>query len=88
MTEDHARRLFESNKATLKAFKINMNVVVHPQPAALNNKVYGAIVGFELNSVGEVILVIRQALYEAVHESQQIFKLHPSNGMNVIEVLS
>jgi hypothetical protein len=78
-----AHALFESNKATMGHFKVGQNVVLHPQPARLDNKSYGTIVGFELNAIGEVILVIQVAK----HGGSEVQKCHPLNRLTVVELV-
>lgn len=78
--------LLKQNRDVMATYKLGQNVVIHPQPARADNKLYGTIVGFALNSMCEVILEIKVAVREDP-DVEPIQRIHPLNCMYVIEVL-
>jgi hypothetical protein len=79
-----SQALLEQNRDVLASYRVGMNVIVHPQPASLDNKVYGFVEGFCLNSLGELVLKIRCADSTV---AGTVMRLHPLNSMNVIEIV-
>lgn len=78
--------LLRQNRDVMSSFKMNQNVIVHPQPANSKNKLFGTIVGFALNCLGEVILEIKIAT-EGPVGSSRIEQFHPLSEVNHVEVM-
>ena len=78
--------LLQQNKDVMTKYKMYQNVMIHPQPARKDNKLFGTIVGFALNCMGEVILEIKIAV-EGPVGGCRVEQYHPLSEMNHIEAL-